>query len=139
MEASGAGYRCSGLYRKLQYSFFPMMAVGMILADINVKDFWDRTVAKFTFHRLVVIPAVVYGVCSFLPLDKNAFWHLCTAGCHAGRRYNKYSGREIWGGFSLCNKKWLFFLLCYRFPQSVCGVWYCNRKTLDRGLIENCN
>ena len=52
---------------------FSMMAVGMILADINVKDFWDRTVAKFTFHRLVVIPAVVYGVCSFLPLDKNAF------------------------------------------------------------------
>ncbi len=52
---------------------FSMMAVGMILVDINVKDFWDRTVAKFTFHRLVVIPAVVYGVCSFLPLDKNAF------------------------------------------------------------------
>jgi len=48
-----------------------MMVIGMILADINFKDFWDWTVVKYTIHRLVIIPAVVYIVCSFLPLSKN--------------------------------------------------------------------
>ena len=47
-----------------------MMVIGMILADIDLKDFWDWTVVKYTVHRLVVIPAVVYIVCSFLPLNK---------------------------------------------------------------------
>ena len=50
-----------------------MMVIGMILADINVKDFWDKTVVKYTVHRLVVIPAAVYIVCRFLPLDRTAF------------------------------------------------------------------
>lgn len=50
-----------------------MMVVGMILADINVKEFWNTAVAKFTFHRLVVIPAVVYVICLPLPLERNAF------------------------------------------------------------------
>ena len=50
-----------------------MMVVGMILADINVKDFWDTTVAKFTFHRSVVIPVWCTESVAFLPLDKNAF------------------------------------------------------------------
>ena len=43
-----------------------MMVIGMILADINVKDFWDKTVVKYTVHRLVVIPAAVYIVCRVL-------------------------------------------------------------------------
>ena len=47
-----------------------MMVIGMILADIDLKDFWDWTVVKYTVHRLVVIPVVVYIVCSFLPLNK---------------------------------------------------------------------
>ena len=47
-----------------------MMVIGMILADIDLKDFWDWTVVKYTVHRLVVIPAVVYIACSFLPLNK---------------------------------------------------------------------
>lgn len=50
-----------------------MMAVGMILADIDLKEFWDKTVVKFTIHRLIVIPTAVYLVCRFLPLDRNAF------------------------------------------------------------------
>lgn len=50
-----------------------MMVIGMILADINVKDFWDWTVVKFTLHRLIIIPAAVYIVCRFLPLDEEAF------------------------------------------------------------------
>lgn len=50
-----------------------MMVIGMILADINVKDFWDWTVVKYTVHRLIIIPAAVYIVCRFLPLDRTAF------------------------------------------------------------------
>ena len=47
-----------------------MMVIGMILADIDLKDFWDWTVVKYTVHRLVVILVVVYIICSFLPLNK---------------------------------------------------------------------
>lgn len=50
-----------------------MMVIGMILADIDLRDFWDWTVVKFTVHRLVIIPAAVYIFCRFLPLDKMAF------------------------------------------------------------------
>lgn len=50
-----------------------MMVIGMILADINIRDFWDRTVVKYTIHRLIIIPAAVYAVCRFLPLDRTAF------------------------------------------------------------------
>lgn len=45
-----------------------MMVIGMILADINIKDFWDWTVVKFTVHRLLVIPAIVYVACRVLPI-----------------------------------------------------------------------
>ena len=38
-----------------------MMVIGMILADIDL---------KYTVHRLVIIPAVVYLVCRMLPLSK---------------------------------------------------------------------
>lgn len=47
-----------------------MMVIGMILADINPKDFWDPTVVKFTIHRLIIIPALVYLACLPLPLNK---------------------------------------------------------------------
>ena len=50
-----------------------MMVIGMILADINPKDFWDLTVVKYTVHRLIVIPGIVYIACRFLPLDRTAF------------------------------------------------------------------
>ena len=72
-----------------------MMVIGMILADINFKDFWDWTVVKYTIHRLVIIPAVVYIVCSFLPLSKNVLG-LCVllaampAGCLL---YTSFSAR----------------------------------------------
>ena len=45
-----------------------MMVIGMILADINPKEFWDWTVVKYTVQRLVIIPAVVYIVCRILPV-----------------------------------------------------------------------
>lgn len=46
-----------------------MIVVGMILADIDLKNFLDLTVVKFTVHRLVIIPAVVYLCCLPLPLS----------------------------------------------------------------------
>ena len=45
-----------------------MMVIGMILADINLKEFWDWTVVKYTVHRLVVIPALVYIVLRLIPV-----------------------------------------------------------------------
>ena len=45
-----------------------MMVIGMILADIDLKDFWDWTVVKYTVHRLVVIPALVYIVLRLIPV-----------------------------------------------------------------------
>ena len=42
----------------------------MSMMVIDLKDFWDWTVVKYTVHRLVVIPVVVYIICSFLPLNK---------------------------------------------------------------------
>ena len=43
-----------------------MMVIGMILADINLREFWDWTVVKYTVQRLIVIPAVVYVVCKYI-------------------------------------------------------------------------
>ena len=45
-----------------------MMVIGMILADINLREFWDWTVVKYTVHRLVVIPALVYIVLRLIPV-----------------------------------------------------------------------
>lgn len=46
-----------------------MMVIGMILAEVNVREMADKTVVSFTVLRLVLIPAVVYVVCRFLPVD----------------------------------------------------------------------
>ena len=46
-----------------------MMVVGMIVARIDPRHFLDRTVVIFTIHRLLVIPGLVYGVCSLLPVS----------------------------------------------------------------------
>lgn len=49
-----------------------MMVIGMILADINLKEFWDWTVVKYTVHRLIVIPAIVYIACRVVPIHLNS-------------------------------------------------------------------
>lgn len=46
-----------------------MMVIGMILADINVKQMLDRRVCYYTVIRLVIIPLVVYIPCRILNLD----------------------------------------------------------------------
>lgn len=47
-----------------------MLVIGMILAQIDLRRLWDKTVLKYSIHRLVVIPAIVFLVCRCLPIDK---------------------------------------------------------------------
>ena len=47
-----------------------MMVIGMILADIDLKTILDKTVIRYTIHRLIVIPVIVYIVTSLLPVSK---------------------------------------------------------------------
>ena len=37
-----------------------MMVIGMIVAEIDLKTFFDKTVILYTLHRLIIIPAIVY-------------------------------------------------------------------------------
>lgn len=43
-----------------------MAVIGMILAEIDWKQFWDRTVLYYTLHRLLIIPACVFAACYLL-------------------------------------------------------------------------
>ncbi|MBR3195522.1 MAG: AEC family transporter [Clostridia bacterium] len=45
-----------------------MMVVGMILSRIDFRQLWDFRVFLFSIHRLIIIPAVVWLVCRFLPV-----------------------------------------------------------------------
>lgn len=47
-----------------------MMVIGMILADIDLKTILDKTVIRYTIHRLIVIPVIVYIVTSLLPVSR---------------------------------------------------------------------
>ena len=47
-----------------------MMVIGMILADIDIKTILDKTVIRYTIHRLVIIPIMVYLVCRLLPVSR---------------------------------------------------------------------
>ncbi len=45
-----------------------MMVIGMVLADMNLKELWDPTVAMYTLQRLIVLPLIVFVVCMFIPV-----------------------------------------------------------------------
>ena len=47
-----------------------MLLIGMILSEIDLKHLADRTVLVFTFHRLVLMPLVVYLACLLLGVDR---------------------------------------------------------------------
>ena len=47
-----------------------MMVIGMILGEIDLKALADKTVVRFTVHRLVLMPLAVYGVCLVLGLSR---------------------------------------------------------------------
>lgn len=46
-----------------------MMVIGMILADIHIKQMFNRKVFYYTIIRLVFIPLIVYIPCRFLHLE----------------------------------------------------------------------
>ena len=47
-----------------------MMIIGMILADIRLGEIWDWTVVKYTVHRLVILPLIIYVITAFLPVSQ---------------------------------------------------------------------
>lgn len=46
-----------------------MMLIGMMLAEVKPKGLIDKTMVFYTAIRLLVIPAVVFAITVFLPLD----------------------------------------------------------------------
>lgn len=46
-----------------------MMLVGMLLAEIDPKGLIDKTMWFYTFVRLILMPLVIYGLTTFLPID----------------------------------------------------------------------
>ena len=49
-----------------------MLVIGMILARIKPEQFLDRSVLLFSAHRLILLPAIVYGACLLLPVSPTA-------------------------------------------------------------------
>ena len=47
-----------------------MMMIGMILSEIDLRHLVDGTVLRFTLHRLVLMPLVVWLVCMALSVNK---------------------------------------------------------------------
>jgi len=47
-----------------------MMMIGMILSEIDLKHLVDGTILRFTLHRLVLMPLIVYLACLLLPVSK---------------------------------------------------------------------
>ena len=46
-----------------------MMVIGMILNDMKASDFLDLSVMKYTLHRLVILPLIIYIATAFLPIS----------------------------------------------------------------------
>ncbi len=46
-----------------------MMLIGMMLAEIRPKGLIDKMMVFYTSVRLLIIPAVIFGVTAFLPID----------------------------------------------------------------------
>lgn len=46
-----------------------MMVIGMILADINMKQMFDKRIFYFTTLRLVIIPILIYIPCRYFQVD----------------------------------------------------------------------
>lgn len=49
-----------------------MLMIGMTLANADLKTIWDKTLLRFSLHRLVIIPALMYGVLTLLGASASA-------------------------------------------------------------------
>ena len=43
-----------------------MMVIGMILAEIDLKTIFDRTILAYSLHRLVIMPLLLFAVLRML-------------------------------------------------------------------------
>ncbi len=50
-----------------------MMVIGMILEEMNLREFRDHTVLIYTVHRLVVIPGITALICHLLPVSEMVY------------------------------------------------------------------
>lgn len=46
-----------------------MMAVGMSLNSVKLRELWDPAALLYSLHRLIIIPLIVYLVCLFLHIS----------------------------------------------------------------------
>ncbi len=46
-----------------------MLVIGLILAEIDLKDMIDRSVIRYTIHRLVIIPLAILLILKLLPVS----------------------------------------------------------------------
>lgn len=46
-----------------------MMIIGMILSEIDLHNLADKTILRFSIHRLLVMPLLVYAACRLLSLS----------------------------------------------------------------------
>ena len=49
-----------------------MLVIGMILARLDPRHLLDKSVLLFSLHRLVILPLIVLGLCSLLPVSPMA-------------------------------------------------------------------
>lgn len=47
-----------------------MMMIGMVLSEIDLRHIADRTIVRFTLHRLLLMPLAVYAACLLLHISK---------------------------------------------------------------------
>lgn len=47
-----------------------MMIIGMILSEVKIKSILSKSVIYYTINRLVIIPGIVYIVCTLFQLDE---------------------------------------------------------------------
>ena len=104
-----------------------MMVIGMILADINFKDFWDWTVVKYTIHRLVIIPASRLYCLPLSCLSAKMFWDcVCfLQQCQQVQRPVSWQKNTRW--ILRLLQKWSSSPHCYPFRLSACGAFFSSK------------
>lgn len=50
-----------------------MLVIGMIVSKVPAGALANRVVILFSIHRLIVVPAIIFAVCSLLPVSKTVF------------------------------------------------------------------
>ena len=50
-----------------------MLVIGMIVSKINLKSLANKNVILFSIHRLIVVPLIIYLICTLLPISKTVF------------------------------------------------------------------